>query len=471
MQDKTNTRWDEQFVDQAWSHMSELLDRELPVAADRKRRRGLILLFFLLLGLTLGSLAVYYGTTPQNKNQKDTNFKPPVALQSDEKPSLNESPKVHNPRDLQHVEGSTLPIVKSNSQEEDLESANSNLKRSSDAKKSSSNLRITDTPEAIGDNLLEAKSEKLKLDLSNDELSTKAPSEKLAEPLTLTSEETNRLDQKEDVAFTKEKKVDLTSPAMSLTSSLEQVEFSLLPDRFDFALPLEADHLKNHKRFDWGVEAGLNYAGGAGYFGGAHTHYSFSRRLGLQSGLHFGDMVASLNGSQNATEESIGTGNPVTLNPGGPTGITGTPVNPDQPQNKTAYSNYNYRLTQLSAPVLLTYRADLRWRLAVGARFNYLLTTSAVLPGGAQADYSAVDQNFNRGQEQNNLQAVSRPLVIEDFRRLNVGAVANIGFLATPRWAFQLQYEYLPGNWLKENTFLLRSNNVRVSAVYYFSAR
>ncbi|HQU58040.1 MAG TPA: hypothetical protein PLU64_02565, partial [Saprospiraceae bacterium] len=59
MQDNYQHEFDEQFVNQAWVQMSQLLDQEMPV---KGKRRSIFLLWWLLgaLAIALAGWSIYY---------------------------------------------------------------------------------------------------------------------------------------------------------------------------------------------------------------------------------------------------------------------------------------------------------------------------------------------------------------------------------------------------------------------------
>ena len=444
MQDSTNREWDEQFVDHAWNEMRQTLDKELPLS--RKRRRGLFLLLFILLGVMAGGLGYYWisGTDLQMHGQPDQplleNRNKATADQSNDK-DLNSDKKAAVEALVKEVSPDEIaPVTKKTSIVQNL-------------KKGPQESLNTEPSQSVQTEKNEFENQSLVIDDPQPTL-----------------EESDRVEEKE-ISVIPSSKSESKEPRLAFTvfQSLEGLSIDLLDQPpLDKAIGMEA-LLPQNRTVKLGLELGGNYYDKPGNFGGLHLQARLAPRWRLESGFWYNHYNAALRRPSSNTSDDLAFADQSERNISNP----GTAANQDPNYvaniSRAALFNFDLNFQQLTLPVQLSYRLSNKWSIGAGMQLHYLLAAKRVTNNNIEsfsADFSQSLTSFQ--QKLAGLDAADENLDQSLFRSINAGVVGALNFTPGDRLSFHLRFQQGLHNWFVEDTFEIRPSDLQLSAVYFF---
>ena len=398
MQDKnTNNQFeaDDQFLDQAWADMNQLLDKELPIAAQKREQSRhkyylTLLLFFLVsFGAGIGSVLFWQQNNLEEEVSEITRSTIPIAT--------NTMQQNVTPDETFNAVAST----------EKIETTVSQTKPISDKAVRKSTRRFNTTS------------------FTNSQIQ---PFEFLSN-LTNQHSYTYNLVKFQEKSYSRFASNAALNSASNIDATLLTLNESIRPDllklenarlaqliaepQTDKFTPKLVEPANAKLTVKWGWIAGLHSEPGKGYGGyttGLVTDILVDSRFGIQTGLlfsrcQFNDVV--LNDSPETLDFNQDGGSI----PGVSNDVLGTPY------TRVRNANDNHQplgsASYISTPILLTYQPARKVRVNMGVEFGRLLGASAYQlnenkSGSSQTKYSVFNDNGSYGDliNKNNLSAV-----------------------------------------------------------------
>lgn len=452
MQDSSNRGWDAQFVDTAWGEMRQLLDRELPVSADRgKRRRAVLFAAVFLLGLVLGGMGIYladspgigYFPVPDRAVARQSNFREPV---SKTETSANDTEtNIANRNSQLSAKSNSSPVVSSLAANP-LDKADENGPEEPLLPLLTENDQAMNTPLTVDTSMN-------RVDRSLPPESTLAP-EQEQHPIVGAPTHAPSFPSLEELMLLP-------------VNELERLPMMTEPPTDGFPVP-PIIAAAEAPRLDWGAELGANYYQTPGYFGGLLVDYRLNDRWGLQSGLRYGQLTSGLNQPRGAAQEEAFSQADQNPQRGPSTGLSTNLDN--QAERVSAPANYydvDIRLQHVGVPLLVNYQLGRKWKLGAGLQAHYLLAARRPVQNSTQDKAYAAQVSISSSvRELTGLTASDDRVDAQFLQRWNIGASLGAGFQPAERWSFQLQYHYGLLNWLETDRYFLSPTSVQLSAVY-----
>lgn len=413
---------DDQYIDQAWEQMRQMLDQEMPVQQKRRRAAFWWWLLPLLLLLSVGSAWwLWNWSSGKTRPEPQVETEHPVAgVHPKEKPGAD---------------------ISSNKPNEAHQSNNTLATANGQKAKTNKNQVLLSV-------LKKDKNEQVAILDENQHPKYAPPSENEAADTFATSEEAPS-----------RKPPFLTDPLK--IKGLQQLPVP----KTDLAM--NAASQPQPGLFRWGLEGGavtdaFNNLDGA--FAGMIAEFPLrGRKLHLRTGLNFSNNRFVIERqSGNGTEELS----------------QDNPRQPDREANAepaaAARVNFDLRAQQISLPVSLIFQPSSNWGVEAGANLSYL--TSATSINNDEALITLNDSStglnpnaFPANRFVNELyRDTNQNINLNELNRWNVAATAGVLYYPADKWSVRLHYHFGLTDILKNADFQSLNQNLRLSAVYYF---
>lgn len=486
-----NQNWtlDEQFVDQSWGAMAELLDREMPVdpPPSKKKRYGLLLLLLLLIGFVTGISASYFYLT--NDEPTPTKPAPKVPIEDLIIASTNTT----------NTDDTNYTLTRSgNSGEPNIEKMASStaLSNATDIAISSktiiptqqkiktktihSNPTVQSTTNAVA--IVETETtpvetstttntlaieQKEEVVAFRDELNSEKPTDGFAKEVVTVDETTKTKDTEafETIKSFDLEPLDLPSASIALVTSEERIFNQKL-----VVVPKQKYDLK------LGVMAGGHLAGKV--FGGWSIGAVVEKKISPKFALHTGLGFTSLKKNQEFILDSISTysfeDQFSELTADEPTNVA-TPVGFSQliRQLSNEQRMINLKgLNYINVPLMVAYQPSAFLKVMIGINLNYRLNNFNLIGGNLSTDNdgNAEFQNVNN-EGVANKSALIDSVFDRGIRKTDIGGILGLGFFPTKNTGIDLRYNFGFYDYSIDQIFQAErhtNSNLQLSLVHYF---
>ncbi|MEM1322698.1 MAG: porin family protein [Bacteroidota bacterium] len=445
MQDKdfhNQSEFDGAFLDQSWSNMKAMLDKEMPVDSPPPMARGnknyLLLLLFLVIGFAAGAGAfVVFSNTSDQEPQQPLKRLPIAQSVPIEASKLRSAPPVvnqYNPDD--HLVG-----VPSSSDQTVVPSTNESSSNESTLSLAYANTLTLNTTKAVKSSTP-----------STNNQTTAVPPADIAVQADIPQADQGQTQPMAPAAAAE------AAPAKS-GASASFGAMALLPS----ALPTLASQLiepamalvqlPKKKRLRLGMTLAGHLDGkldGAGYSVGPILEYDLDRKFALRTGVNYTHIQHSGEGASLASFDEVFI----------PQQSTGGGFSPVNVYTVSRVPTMDY----LTVPLLLIYDLGANVKVSAGGELSYLLNAKST---NVTDDFDNFDPDFFPNREEN-------PDVKSNLRKANVAAQVGVGYYPTDNIGFDLSYNFGLVDYTRENAYFRQFDNhkyIKFSLNYYFSRR